>query len=115
MLVSELRDLYGLSEQRAPQDTCRLIRDVMERFSNRIVEHGGVIVSYLGDGILAMWNAPAEQADHAMLACRAALAMQADVPAINARWQETIGRPLVAGLGLNTGSVQFGNAGRSRQ
>jgi adenylate cyclase len=115
ILVSDLRDFSGLSEQLGPEDTCRLIRDVMEQFSNRIVEHGGVIVSYLGDGILAMWNAPAEQADHAMRACRAALAMQAEVPAINARWQAIVGRPLVAGIGVNTGPVQVGNTGSSRK
>jgi adenylate cyclase len=115
ILVSDLRDFSGLSEKLGPQDTCRLIRDVMERFSSRIVEHGGVIVSYLGDGILAMWNAPAEQANHALLACRAALAMQAEMPAINERWHEMVSRPLVVGIGVNTGSVHVGNTGSSRK
>jgi adenylate cyclase len=115
ILVSDLRDFSGLSEKLGSLDTCRLIRDVMERFSNRIVEHGGVIVSYLGDGILAMWNAPADQADHAVQACRAALAMQEEMPAINARWQEMAGRPLAVGIGVNTGSAHVGNTGSSRK
>src|SRR5262249_53982655 len=59
ILMSDLRGFSRFSEKLGPLDTCRLIRDVMERLSNRIVEHSGVIVSYLGDGILAMWNAPA--------------------------------------------------------
>ena len=46
-----------------------MLRDMMERLTERIVEHGGVIVDYAGDGILAMWNAPVKQADHAARAC----------------------------------------------
>ena len=115
ILMSDLRGFSTLSEQLGPQDTCRLVRDVMERQSERIVEHSGVIVSYLGDGILAMWNAPAAQRDHAVRACRAALAMQAELPGLSAAWQAVVGRPLRIGVGLNTGTAQVGNTGSSRK
>jgi adenylate cyclase len=115
ILMSDLRGFSTLSERLGPQDTCRLVRDVMERLSERIVEYGGVIVSYLGDGILAMWNAPARQEGHAALACRAALAMREELPALNAVWRPVVGHSLEVGIGINTGPVQVGNTGSSRK
>ena len=72
ILMSDLRGFSALSERLGPEDTCRLIRDVMERLSERIVEHGGVIVSYLGDGILASFGAVAQSPTAAADALRAA-------------------------------------------
>jgi adenylate cyclase len=115
ILISDLRNFASLSEHLGSEDTCRLIRDVMECQSQRIHQHSGVIVSYLGDGILAMWNAPALQEDHASLACRAALAIQEDLTSLNAVWQQHLGRPLEIGIGINTGRAQVGNIGSSRK
>ena len=83
ILVSDLRGFSRISERLGPQGTCELMRDVMDRFTERILEQGGVIVDYAGDGILAMWNAPVHQADHAARACRAALAMLDELPDLN--------------------------------
>jgi adenylate cyclase len=70
-----------------------------------------VVVDYSGDGLMAMWNAPAEQPDHAAKACRAALGMLADLPQLDAEWQARLGGPLRLGLGLNTGPALCGNIG----
>ena len=71
-LFSDIRGFSALSERLSPEETCRLVGDVMERLTAHIADHGGVVVDYIGDGLLAMWNAPAIQTDHAALACRAA-------------------------------------------
>lgn len=115
ILVSDLRGFTKMSERLGPQTTCRVLRDLMERLSEQIVKHQGVIVDYAGDGILAMWNAPVAQQDHAALAGRAALAMLAEMPALSDRWQSTTGCPLALGIGLNTGVAQVGNTGSSRK
>lgn len=115
ILCSDLRGFTALSERLGAEITCRLIRDLMEQLTERIVEQGGVIVDYAGDGILAMWNAPVAQADHANRACRAALLMQSEMPAINERWKNDIGEPLRLGIGLNTGTAQVGNTGSNRK
>ena len=106
VLFSDIRGFSGLSERLAPAETCRLVGDIMERLTARIVEHGGVVVDYIGDGLLAMWNAPAAQPDHAALAAHAALAMLEELPGLNADWQGTLGTPLGLGLGLNTGPAR---------
>jgi adenylate cyclase len=115
ILVSDLRGFTGLSERLGASNTCTIIRDLMEHLTERIAGQGGVIVDYAGDGILAMWNAPVLQPDHALRACRAAQAMQAEMPALNARWQHIVGAPLHLGIGINTGQAQVGNTGCSRK
>jgi len=115
ILVSDLRGFSSLAERLGAQQTCRLVRDMMERLSNRIVEYSGLIVDYVGDGILAMWNAPVSQDSHALLACRAALAMLQEMPALQADWQSVVGGPLMLGIGVNTGVAQVGNTGSTRK
>jgi adenylate cyclase len=115
ILVSDLRGFTGLSERLGANNTCKIIRDLMEHLTERIVDQGGVIVDYAGDGILAMWNAPVLQPDHALRACRAAQAMQLEMIGLNARWQHIIGAPLHLGIGINSGQAQVGNTGCSRK
>jgi adenylate cyclase len=115
VLCSDLRGFTRLSERLRPDVICRLMRDVMERLSEQIMAHDGVIVDYAGDGILAMWNAPVAQADHVVRACRAALAMHGEMPALNGRWQAVVGEPLALGVGVNTGPALVGNTGSSRK
>lgn len=114
ILFSDIRDFSRLSENLPPRETCRLVGDVMERLTLRIREHQGVVVDYIGDGLLAMWNAPRETADHATLACKAAVAMQAELPGLNDDWQGSLAGPIALGIGLNTGMALVGNTG-SRQ
>jgi adenylate cyclase len=87
----------------------------MERLSESILEEGGVIVDYAGDGILAMWNAPLPQADHAFRACRTGLRMLQAMHAFNAEWSEIAGGALALGIGINTGPAQVGNTGSTRK
>jgi adenylate cyclase len=115
ILVSDLRGFTGLSERLGAETSFRLVRDLMERLSERIITEGGVIVDYAGDGILAMWNAPVPQEDHAVRACRAALAMLGELAGLNAQWAATAGAPLQLGIGVSTGPAHVGNTGSSRK
>jgi adenylate cyclase len=115
VLVCDMRRFSTISEKLSPADTCRMVRDVMERLSDCVTRHEGVIVSYQGDGFLAMWNAPFHQQHHATLACRAALAIVGEVPALNAAWQPLTGVPIQIGVGVNSGNAQVGNTGSSRR
>jgi adenylate cyclase len=115
ILVSDLRGFTSLAERLGAHNTCKIICDLMEQLTERIIAEGGVIVDYAGDGILAMWNAPVAQPDHALRACRAARTMQAEMTGLNARWLHLVGDPLHLGIGINTGTAQVGNTGCSRK
>src|SRR6185437_7104287 len=111
VLFSDIRGFSRLAERLGPTDTCSLVSDVMERLTTRVQEAGGVVVHYAGDGLMALWNAPKDVPDHAARACRAALAMLADLPALDADWQKRLGAPVRLGIGLNTGLALCGNTG----
>jgi adenylate cyclase len=83
----------------------------MEQLTIQVHDHAGVVVDYYGDGLLALWNAPVEQPEHALLACRAARAIVAELPRLNEHWRDRIGGPLGLGIGLNTGAALVGNTG----
>lgn len=111
VLFSDIRGFSKVSERVTPRETCLLASDVMDRITERARERGGVVVNYSGDGMLAMWNAPAEQSDHAIQACHAAISMLEELPSVDAKWHDRIGRRLALGIGLNTGSALVGNIG----
>jgi len=111
VLFSDLRGFSRISEQLGARDTFQLVGDVMDKLTEQVLKHGGIIIDYYGDGLAAMWNAPLDQVDHAILACRAALAMQAELPAISSLWQDRLGKPLQIGVGVNSGPARVGNAG----
>ncbi len=111
----DLRGFSRIAERLGPTQSYLLLGDVMDRFATRIMEHGGFVIDYYGDGLAAMWNDPAEQPDHAKRACRAAHAMLGELPALNATWSEKLGHPLRIGVGINTGMAQVGNAGSRRR
>lgn len=115
VMFCDLRGFSRIAERIGPNKSYSLLGDVMDRMTNRIIDHGGVIIDYYGDGLAAMWNAPANQADHASLACRAAQAMWSEVPAMNETWSAVVEAPLKIGVGINTGPAQVGNAGSRRR
>jgi len=115
VLFADIRGFSEVSERLPARLSCELIRDIMEHLTARIVESAGVVVDYMGDGLLAMWNAPVEQPDHAARACRAALAMRDGLPELNNRWQNRLGRPLGMGIGLNSGPALVGNTGSQKK
>lgn len=115
VLFSDIRGFSRFSERLGPTDTCQLVSDVMERLTARVQEAGGVVVHYAGDGLMAMWNAPTDVQDHAARACRAALAMLADLPQLDQDWQDRLGGAVRLGIGLNTGLALCGNTGSKKK
>jgi len=111
LLVSQLRGWPELARKLGPQKACQLARELMQRLGDRILEQTGVIVEMTGDSILAMWNAPKAQRDHALLASGAALGMLEEAHDLTTRWQEHTGAPLALNIGLHTGVALVGSVG----
>jgi adenylate cyclase len=115
IFFSDIRSFSRISEVLPARDLFRFVGDVMDRLTECILQFKGVIIDYYGDGVAAMWNAPTDLANHAELACRAAMAMQEEAVRLNETWQEVIGMPLKFGIGIHTGTAEVGNAGSSRR
>jgi adenylate cyclase len=111
ILFCDVRGFSRVSEQLKPEATMDWLGDVLDELSACVGQHQGVLVDYVGDELLAMWGAPAEQPDHATRACRAALDMLACLPGLDERWQTKVGAPTALGIGINTGVARVGNTG----
>lgn len=115
VLFADLRGFTNLCGQHSTGDTYDLLNDVMDALTAAVMDHGGTLIDYYGDGLAAMWNAPVDQADHAVLACGAALVMQETLPEVSDRWEHLLDKPLELGVGLHTGIAQVGNIGSSQR
>ena len=111
LLFADIRGFSRVSERLGPARTMDWIQDVMGALSECVLAHDGVLVDYIGDELMAMWGAPAPQADHAVLACRAARQMLQSLADINSRWEAELKTPLGLGIGINSGVARVGNTG----
>jgi adenylate cyclase len=115
ILFADIRGFSRISERIGPEKTINWINSVMSLLSDCVFDHDGVVVDYIGDEIMAMWGAPADQANHSELAVRAAIDMRARLPDINRQWEEIVGEPVEIGIGINSGEAQVGNTGSERK
>jgi adenylate cyclase len=115
LLVAELRSFARLAEGLPSAKLFELLGAVMEQLTDAVIDHGGVIVDYSGEGLSALWNAPLAAPEHADLACQAAMCMLEAMPTLSDRWRPRMGRPLELGIGLHVGEVHVGNLGTRRR
>jgi adenylate cyclase len=118
VLFSDIRGFTAISEayKDDPQGLTALINRLFTPLTEDIVKHHGTIDKYMGDAIMAFWNAPLIDRSHEANACEAALTMQESLKALNEeRRREAenahLAAPLRVGIGLNTGLCVVGNFG----
>ena len=111
IFFSDLQGFTSLSEGMDPQDLAALLNDYLSDMTEVILHEGGTLDKYEGDAIVAFWNAPLDQPDHALRACRAALGCGQRLIERQAHYQARAGKPLFARIGINSGPVVVGNLG----
>ncbi|MCA9188992.1 MAG: adenylate/guanylate cyclase domain-containing protein [Planctomycetales bacterium] len=111
ILFMDLWRSTAIAEQLGVELTHEFLSHLMDCMTEHVMRHGGVMIDYFGDGLSAMWNAPTDQPDHALRACRAAAGMQAEIPTFNSEWEELAGVTIRIGIGIHTGTVSVGNSG----
>ena len=115
VLFSDLRGFTALSERLEPTVLTGVINAFLSAATEAVLEYGGTVDKYIGDAIMAFWNAPLDQPDHAALACRAALRILEKIEDVNQQLAHDGLPTLAAGIGINTGPCTVGNFGSSRR
>ncbi len=121
ILFCDIRGFTSISESLDAESLTRFLNRYLTPMTEIIMSHGGTIDKYIGDAIMAFWNAPVDDSDHAVNAARAALAMIERLKDLNREWREEAerdGRPfkqVSIGIGLNTGSCSVGNMGSDQR
>ncbi len=112
VMFSDMRNFTMFSEKHEPERVLQVLNTMFGALGARIVEQQGTIDKFVGDAIMAFWNAPVDVPDHPRRACTAALGMRATLRDLNARDAfGTGGQPVVIGIGIATGEVLVGNMG----
>jgi len=121
LLFCDVRGFTTISEQFDAEGLTKLINKLLTPLTNVILARKGTVDKYMGDCIMAFWNAPLDDPDHARHGCRSALKMLEEMEPLNTRLEQEAkeeGRkhiPLKVGLGLNSGECVVGNMGSDQR
>jgi len=111
LLFVDIRGFTAMSEAMAAEDVLAVIQHYLDDMSSLILKWDGTIDKYVGDEVVALWNAPVVQPNHALLALRCAYDLIAEAPALQAKLVEHGLPPVSWGIGVNTGPAVVGNMG----
>ncbi len=115
LLFSDIQGFTSISEGLNPTALTTLLNTYLTAMTDVIHEEGGTIDKYEGDAIIAFWNAPLEQPDHAARAVRAALRCQSVLAEMRPTLREQCGKDIYVRIGINTGPVVVGNMGSNQR
>jgi adenylate cyclase len=115
MLFVDIRGFTAMSEAMPAEEVLAVIQDYLEEMSALIFKWDGTIDKYVGDEIVAIWNAPVAQPNHALLAVRCAYDLINFAPALQAKLAAKGLPPISWGVGINTGAAVVGNMGSGRR
>jgi adenylate cyclase len=117
LLFMDVRGFTAIAESLDAEALVRLINRIFTPITDTILSHRGTIDKYMGDAVMAFWNAPLPDGKHAKNACRAALSMRQQLVELNrafaveAEARGEAPEPIRIGIGINTGSCVVGNVG----
>ncbi|MBI5213736.1 MAG: adenylate/guanylate cyclase domain-containing protein [Nitrospirae bacterium] len=111
VLFSDIRGFTTISEKLTPEALVHLLNQYLGPMTDIVLQHRGTLDKYIGDAIMALYNAPLDVEDHPLQACRSALVMMEKLKDLNVDFKAN-GLPAVdIGIGINTGDVIVGNMG----
>jgi adenylate cyclase len=111
LLFSDIEKFSSFSEKLDPETLTHLLNEYLSDMTDIILAEGGYLDKYIGDAIVAFWNAPVDQPDHGVRAARALLRCQRMLVERRAHYQKNTGVVIKARIGMNTGEVTVGNMG----
>jgi adenylate cyclase len=115
VLFSDVRGFTTFSEKLSPEELVDLLNDYLNTMSPLILERKGTIDKYIGDAIMAFWNAPVFIPNHELVAVETALHMQEALVRFNQKLNRKDGLTLGIGIGVNTGDMVVGNMGSDQR
>ena len=108
VMFADMRGFTAFTEAHVPTTTVSMLNTLFGALGKEIVDRHGTIDKFIGDSIMAFWNAPVDVADHPRRAAEAALAMRAKLQALNSDGRLD---GIAVGIGLSTGEALVGNMG----
>lgn len=111
ILFSDIRGFTTLSESMSPEKLIKILNRYFTPMTESVLENGGLLDKYIGDAVMAFFNAPVNVTDHPDAACRTALEMIQRLDKLNLEFASEGINPIKIGIGINTAEVIVGNIG----
>lgn len=111
MLTSDIAGFSALAQAMEAEELVRFLNEYFQRMIRVVLDHGGNIDKFQGDGMLVVFGAPNPIHDHAERALHAALAMMREIERFNLEQLDAGGSAISVGMGLDTGEVVAGHVG----
>jgi adenylate cyclase len=111
VLFSDIRGFTNFSESLPPTELAEVLNAYLSRMTAIVQKHRGTIDKYIGDAVMAFWNAPVDMPNHAESAVQAGLDMQAALLDLNKEFAARGWPAVKIGVGVNTGRMSVGNMG----
>ena len=109
VLFADIRNFTRISEQLPPEAIVKMLNTYLSVVADAVIQHDGIVNKFGGDNIMAVWNAPQFQPEHALLAVKAAWEAQQKVTELQQSDSQLL--PVQFGIGINTGMALAGNIG----
>lgn len=111
ILFTDIRSFTTISEKMKPDEVVEMLNDIFTPLSEIIIKNNGMVDKYIGDAIMALFNAPLDIPNHTEMACKSAIKMQLTLQKINKQRKEQKLPEINMGIGINTDKVFVGNMG----
>jgi class 3 adenylate cyclase len=111
VLSADLRGFTALTEVLEPPTIAEMLREYLSEMIEIVFRHGGTLAACAGDALVALYNAPLDDPEHARSAARTGLELEERTLQVAARWQGRLGATIRAGIGIATGEVVVGTMG----
>jgi adenylate cyclase len=113
VFFSDIRSFSSISEAMESQELLLYLNRYLSVMADLVKDYNGTLDKYIGDAVMSFWGAPARQDDHALLACKCALKMMAELETLNEAWKQEGQKTIDIGIGINTGKMTVGFMGSS--
>nr|WP_281272378.1 adenylate/guanylate cyclase domain-containing protein [Paenibacillus sambharensis] len=111
VVFADIRGFTSMSEKLQPEEVIQVLNEYLDLCTRAVFAWNGTLDKFIGDGVMAIFGAPAVLPNHAEQAVRAALQMKREAAALERRCMERFGMPVTFGIGIHSGPAVVGNVG----
>jgi adenylate cyclase len=115
VLFADVVGFTPLAEKLPPEQVVVILNELFSILTEIVFKHGGTVDKFVGDCVMAFWNAPTDQPDHVRRALEAAEDMQSWLESGNERWKTRFGVTIQLAIGVHTGDAIVGNIGSEKR
>ncbi|MCI5221714.1 MAG: adenylate/guanylate cyclase domain-containing protein [Candidatus Electrothrix sp. AR4] len=115
ILFSDIHNFTSMAEKMSPDNLCVFLNEYLTPMTGAVMERRGTVDKFIGDSVMAFWNAPLATPNHVYQACECSLEMLKELDTLNSYWKEQGHPKIQIGIGIHCGVARVGNMGSQQR